>query len=702
MRILLGRLLVILAVLVSGVGVLGTSNSWAVTNLITNPGFESSTGWTFWGASAYTSSSPHGGSRAAEDGLTSGTAYQDITSGFTVGQTYVISGWGQVSTQGEVGFIGVQARNSSGAVLYDAKSTFVSTSYYQNATTFVVPAGTTDLRAYVYKDDGPKAGYFYGDDLSLTASTGTQYYVDSATGSDSNAGTSSSSPWKTLSHASAHTYAAGDTLLLQGGETFSGSLTFGSSSGGTLANPVTVTSYGTGKATISSDSTAAGISATDSGGYHVYNVNLTGSGLADTYNGILFLNDSTSTRQQVIGIDNVDVSGYCDGVLLFGAKGYGFTPVTIMNVTSHDNEREGVSVAGFATGGTLSTTCGLAGGTNWYSQNIFANVYIGSVTTYNDHTWSGIYESNSAGAVIEHSVAHDIGADASAIKAGPVGIWSYGSTNITVQFNTVYNVHTAPLYTDGFHHDGEGFDISSNNENAIYQYNYAYGNGGPGILLDEYIEWTPPANNLTVRYNVFQDDCQVNEHCGEIYLYGPIKDANIFNNTFYTDRSGASDFLASGAVYYAPSGMVDVNVWNNIFEATGGDQLVHLTATTELPTGTWADAGTANFQENLYYPGSGGSFVISYKGTTYTSLTAFRAVPQEVNGTTNTGVQGDPLLVAPSTDGSAANLKVGSTSPAVNAGLNLSTLFSINPGAIDYFLTSTPVGTAYDIGAQEQ
>src|SRR5271154_4569751 len=73
----------------------------------------------------------------------------------------------------------------------------------------------------------------------------TVYYVSPA-GSDANTGTSTNSPWQSLSFASSQTYRGGDQLLFEGGGTNVGMITFSSSSlsGNTPGNPVVLSSYG--------------------------------------------------------------------------------------------------------------------------------------------------------------------------------------------------------------------------------------------------------------------------------------------------------------------------------------------------------------------------------------------------------------------------------------------------------------------------
>jgi len=78
---------------------------------------------------------------------------------------------------------------------------------------------------------------------SLTCSA-TVYYVDSAAGSDSNSGTSTSAPWKTLAHVSSHSYSAGDQILLKTGSTWREQMSVPSS--GASGKPITIGAYGSG------------------------------------------------------------------------------------------------------------------------------------------------------------------------------------------------------------------------------------------------------------------------------------------------------------------------------------------------------------------------------------------------------------------------------------------------------------------------
>jgi len=665
------------------------------TNLVTNAGFESPTGWTSSGSATRVTDNARTDSASMRIGPTSGFTYQDITSGFSAGQTVVLTGHGKSSAQGGVALLGVQALNSSNTVLWDAKTPFFSTGYGKNSTTSVLPAGTTKLRVYVYKEDGDRTSQVYVDDVRLYVSSGTTYYVDPSLGSNSYAGTSPSQAWQTLARANERAWAPGDTLLLKGGSTFNGGLDFGSASSGTMNHPITVSSYGTGGRAIINAAKQNGILLQDASGFHIYNLDLTGPGVTSgVYEGIFATNQNASTQRGLVAVDNVTVSGFYLGINMNSRRGKGFGPITIMNSTTRDNFREGTNVFGY------NQAPGSGG--NWWDQGVFSRAYIGYVTSYNNQQWSGILIGNTDDAMIEHSTSYDIGETALG-NEGPVGIWTIGTKRGTVQFNSSSDVGSsnASPGRPGDKLDGDGYDLSWNNTDALYQYNLAFDNEGPGFLADN--NKVPSSDKATLRYNVSHGNCKDNTHCGEFYVYGPNYNLNIHNNSIRATRTGKSAMRFTGEYDSTEThqGSVATKVRNNILSVRDGGIAVDITAVGEGGE-KWGDPGDITFQGNLYWA-DGGSLAINDEGTPYSSLAAWRAAGREKNGSADTGVQADPLYANPNptTLGSADHLKIGSASPARDAGLNLPSLFNTPVGAIDYFGTTLPQGTAYDIGAHE-
>ena len=85
-------------------------------------------------------------------------------------------------------------------------------------------------------------------DAASSSSSYTSYYVDSQIGSDSNNGTSSSSPWRTLAKVNSKSFSAGTHILLKRGDTWRETLS--PSSSGEGGNPIVFDAYGTGAAPI--------------------------------------------------------------------------------------------------------------------------------------------------------------------------------------------------------------------------------------------------------------------------------------------------------------------------------------------------------------------------------------------------------------------------------------------------------------------
>ena len=80
---------------------------------------------------------------------------------------------------------------------------------------------------------------------SISAATPRTFYVNCSSGNDNNAGTSTSSPWRTLVKANTVSLLPGDSLLLKRGCTWTGPLK--ARWVGTASQPIRIGAYGTGK-----------------------------------------------------------------------------------------------------------------------------------------------------------------------------------------------------------------------------------------------------------------------------------------------------------------------------------------------------------------------------------------------------------------------------------------------------------------------
>ena len=539
------------------------------------------------------------------------------------------------------------------------------------------------------------ATLFIGD---FAYADNTTYYVDALSGNDSNGGTSSTSPWRTINKANALNLEPGDRLLFRGGQTFNGNLQLGAEDAGLATNPIKVGSYGSGRATISAG-TDTGVRIYNAGGIEVSRLTVRGAGrtAGNTVSGVVIYTDrGGATKFAHIRVANVEVSGFGDaGVLLRAASSdgtkSGFRDVRITNVSAHDN-----ADAGIESFGSWSSTA-----SGWAHEN----VYIARCRTYNNlgiankgsHSGSGIVLSDVNGATIERSVSYNNGANNTA-GSGPVGIWAWDSNRVTIQHNESYNNNTSSTS------DGGGFDLDGGVTNSIMQYNYSHNNAGPGYLLAQFSGARPFSNNV-IRYNISENDVRKGSYYGAIHLWNGddsnvIKYTEVYHNTIYVSpQSGTAPKAVS-----IDGATTNTHIRNNIFVTTGGVPLVDIA--------TWSASQQSGllFQGNDYWS-SGYPFRIRHDGTTYLSLSAWRsATGQEKSGAANTGMNVDPGLVNPGGGGTIGNADLLSTlgayklrtnSPMKDAALNLRSLFGLDPGPTDFYGTSIPQGASYDLGAHE-
>ena len=102
---------------------------------------------------------------------------------------------------------------------------------------------------------------------------GTAYYVANG-GSDAANGKTPATAWQTISHVNSQVFNAGDSVLFNGGQTFSGGLVLTATT-----NPngsFTVGAYGAGTPVISSGNSTAGLTATNLNNIAIQNINFTG------------------------------------------------------------------------------------------------------------------------------------------------------------------------------------------------------------------------------------------------------------------------------------------------------------------------------------------------------------------------------------------------------------------------------------------
>ena len=502
------------------------------------------------------------------------------------------------------------------------------------------------------------------------------FYV-SPLGDDAAAGTSLRSPWRTIGRVNREDLEPGDVVAFEGGGTFGGELQLFAEDSGTDAAPVVVTSYGTGRATVSAGD-GVGITSYNSEGITLEHLAVVGSGHeTNDSHGVQFYNDLPGdVVLEAVRVDDVRISGFGHWGLLLGSDAgrSGYTDVRWRQVDSSYNGE----------GGMLT----------WGGQpGVNSNVRIRqSTAAFNPgrpeltrNSGNGIVLGNVDDGVIEDSVAHDNGG-ANTAGEGPVGIWTYDSSRVTIQRNESYANRT------GSAADGGGFDLDQNVMDSVVQHNYSHDNHGPGYLLAHRYDTGAHHGNV-VRYNVSQNDARKGTG-GAFAVWGEVRDADVYHNVVFSTPpptgSGSAVTVTGGGASGAE--VHGVRFSNNVFLVAGGVRLLDVSAS------QLAAATDLRFEGNDWW-GSGGPTRFRWAGTTYLHLGDWRtATGQEQVGGTPVGLTVDPGMVGPGNGPDSYRLLPGS--PLADGGLPAS---HFAPGAElrDYFGGEAPRGSAPDVGIHE-
>lgn len=522
--------------------------------------------------------------------------------------------------------------------------------------------------------------------VGLQSASATDYYVSNS-GSDGNNGLSPATAWATLSKIQNTNFHPGDRILLDANSTFSGMLYLDNYDAGTASNPVTVTSYGSGRATIAAGSGMA-VFIYNAAGINISNIRVVGSGYPNNnVSGILYyMQMGGGVKLDTVKIDSVEATGFGQfGIEVMGwsASKSGYKNVSITNAVSHDNGSGGIGVLGYWDPNSTQ-----------YSHQ---NVYIGHCTAYNNagiagttqSSGNGITISDISGGTIERSLSYNNGANNTA-NGGPMGIVAWDSNAITIQYNESYSNHTNSVT------DGGGFDLDGGTTNSVMQYNYSHENDGAGYSFAEFGGARPYYNN-TVRYNISQNDGRKYASTGiVVWSGGPaLSNSEIYNNTVFMTPNP----LRNTAALALLSGTTNTHIRNNIVLAYNNAWAV------------WAEPGQSGLiiADNDYWT-SGGWLLLGVNNGYYYDLPSFRAGTglEQLNGQP-VGHNVDPGLYNPGGGGAINNsdylytlsaYQLRSGSAMIDAGLNLNS-YGVNPGSNDFYGTAIPQGAGYDIGAAE-
>ena len=512
------------------------------------------------------------------------------------------------------------------------------------------------------------------------------YYISPA-GNDSASGTSPSTAWRTLQHASSAVLPPGTRVLLRGGEVFHGQLRLDFKDAGSAANPVTIGSYGPGEAVIA-DTSKPAVTVYDTGGVTIQDLRLTGPAApANSNSGINLYSDlGAGHRPDHIVIRGVSATGFLDGISIGAAHpGAGFSDVQISQCALYGNTDAGL----LTYGPKFDAHAPAYAHQNVRVDHVVAYGNRGNPLDKTTNSGNGIVLGSVRDGSITWSTAHDNGGRSTALQ-GPAGIWTYDSTEIDIAHSLSYHNKTANRI------DGNGFDLDQNTSNSVLEDNLSYGNDGTGFLVFTALNNGAQRGNM-VRNNISSDDARDGAvQYGSITLTGPLHYTAVYQNTAVI--SPAANGALPPVLRLGPA-VRGISVRNNIFSTEAGPLVADKNA---LVT------SEAVLQGNDYYTVLG-PWRLIWGMTTYGSMSEWRAATsEETVGGTPTGSDVNPGFVDPVTglnahsaaeDASAGAgfvLKPGSA--LAGAGLDLSSL-GLTPVPANY--AGTPRSVRHpNVGAQ--
>jgi hypothetical protein len=399
--------------------------------------------------------------------------------------------------------------------------------------------------------------------------TARAYYIDATSGKDEYNGRATDQAWKTLDKVSSFSFIAGDTILLKGGETYSGQIknTF-THDDTTDLGAIRYSSYGEGKAKIllaSSGDTTDGINVKFTNHIKVkisniivegvYNP-LTMTGGATVQRGIYVWNWNTispldSNKISYINISNCEVSKVKSSGIQITPGDFGKT------FTCHIDSNLVENVG----------NTGISMSFNWLSNSRIYGNTVRYVYGNTSQTYTNAIQLNLCKDVtVERNLVHTIGYHS--VKSG-LGIVSGASKKIRIRYNEIYSIYNNTAF------DGEAIDLENGTDSSLVEYNYIHDIPGNAILISWGTGDGSIAQHITkahitergsldsgssdynvVRYNLIKNfGTKVNASVPGIYCpvglvdtlnYPMGKNNQIYNNTIVTTYKGKYDNGAIG------------------------------------------------------------------------------------------------------------------------------------------------------------
>jgi len=492
---------------------------------------------------------------------------------------------------------------------------------------------------------------------------GISYYLNSETGDDNNSGTLKK-PLKTISSLNTLLIKRPGNIFFAGGQSFDGTLVLKGIQG-TDSVPVTISSYGKGMAEINGGNNEA-LSIKNCKNIRIVNLITRGSGRKD---------GNTTNGLQIIRCNDITIDSiYTTGFQKSGVDLYNCTDAEVMNVTAFGNGFCGINIMGSA----QDSSAGIL------IKNCKAENNAGDPANLDNHSGNGILVGVSRNVTIDHCTATNNGWDMPRQGNGPVGIWTWMSDHVTIQYCISYRNRTSKGGKDG-----GGFDLDGGVTNSVIQYCLSYENEGAGYGLFQYPGASRWSGNI-IRYCVSINDAHTTEGSGSFFIWNgsgessQLSDCYIYNNVAYNELAPVVSFENS-------SEHSNFLFTNNIF--LGSEQLAgkNNKGSRFLGNVWWGPDGKTKFGE-------------------YPTLEKWSAATrQEMDKGYLVGIQADPRLKGPFTTEitdpyrlkELTGYLLNHDTPLLDRGLEVKAMYGTGLPEHDFFGNAVPQGRLPEPGINE-
>jgi hypothetical protein len=486
------------------------------------------------------------------------------------------------------------------------------------------------------------------------------YFIDGRKGSDKNNG-NARNPVRTITRLNELLETKVNNVYISGGQIYEGTLTIRNASGND-SDPVCVSSTGKERAMINGGNREA-IRIENCRNIRVSNIDIRGSGrkTGNVTNGFSIVNSVCCV------IEYIKAEGFQkSGIDLYNCRN-----IEVRKVIAFDNGFCGINVMG----------SGQKRSGNILIQDCMAENNSGDPAILDNHSGNGILVGVSDSVMIDHCTATNNGWDMPRLGNGPVGIWTWQSDHVTIQYCISYRNKTSPGAKDG-----GGFDLDGGVTNSIIQYCLSYENQGAGYGLFQYPGASDWSGNI-IRYCISYNDANTTAGAGSIFIWNGSNEREqltacmIYNNVIY-------NFKAPVVSFESASSHEKFVFFNNIFLC-------------DSSFFSGRNSGSS-FMGNVWWNPKGAINLMGYE-----SLTAWaEATGQEMMKSKLLGTETDPKFFGPLnpiiTDPYKLNTlrrySLRPDSPLKNRGIAVGSITSKNLPVADFFGNPVPNGTGTEPG----